>query len=49
MSWALSGEVSMPIASGVYPAETAAADPPEEPPTDLFVSDGSSTWPPRDE
>ncbi len=49
ISWALSVEVSMPIASGANPAETAAAEPPEEPPTDLLVSAGSSTWPPREE
>ena len=49
MSWAASVEVSMPIASGDRPTATASAEPPEEPPTFLFVSDASSTWPPSEE
>ena len=39
----------MPTASGAKPAETAAAEPADEPPMLLLVSDGSSTWPPSEE
>src|ERR1019366_1087474 len=42
-------EVSVTIASGERPADTATADPAEDPPGVLLVSDGSSTWPPSEE
>src|SRR4051794_2227862 len=49
ISCAASVEGSMPTGSRGKPAETAAEEPADEPPMLLLVSEGSSTWPPRDE